>query len=121
MKGIGFLSLFTWFCEGLEENFAFPSCLEREDDLEMAGRFAAFPRADGLSGGEGCGVRGAAAQAPRPERGQRAHHRRGQRHRPPSGQGVRQTRSQKGEQRREEEGGGSSHLLLPGESSGSET
>lgn len=95
MKGIGFLSLLTWFCEGSEENFTFLTCLEQEDDLEVAGRFAAFPRADGLFGGESCRVHGAAAQAPRPVRGERAHHRRGQRHRPPSGQGVCETRSQK--------------------------
>lgn len=105
MKGSGFLSLLTWFCEGLEENFAFLACLEEEDDLEMAGRFAAFPRADGLFGGESCRVRGAAAQAPGPVRGERAHHRRGPGHRPPPGQGVREARSQEGEHPPEGAGG----------------
>lgn len=88
MKGIGFLSLLTWFCEGPEENIAFLTCLEQEDDLEVAGRFVDFPSADGLSGGESCCLYGAAAQAPRPVRGERAHHRWGQRHRSPSGQGI---------------------------------
>lgn len=94
MKGIGFLSLSAWFCEGLEEDFAFLACLEQEDDLEVAGSSAAFPPADGLPGGESCRVHGATSQAPGPVRGERAGHWRRQRHRPASGQGVREARSQ---------------------------
>lgn len=90
----------------LEENFAFLPCLEQEDDLEMAGRFAAFPSADGLFGGESCRVHGPATEAPRPVWGERAHHRRGQRHRPPPGQGVCQAGSPKGENRFGGEGRG---------------
>lgn len=108
VKGIGLLSLSTWFCEGLEEDFAFLACLEQEDDLEVAGRSAAFPCADGLPDGESCRVHGAATQAPGPVWGERAGHRRRQRHRSASGQGVCEARSQEGEHGCE----GSSHLLL---------
>lgn len=61
--------------------------------MEVAGRPAAVPGADGVSGGESCRVPGAAAQAARPVPGERAGHRRGPGHRPPPGPGIRPERS----------------------------
>lgn len=86
-------------------------CLGEEDDLEVAGRPAAVPGADGVPGGESCRVPGAATQAARPVPGERAGHRRGTGHRPAPGPGIRPERSQEGEQ-----GGEGEHppAALPG-------